>query len=329
MAGKKLPPDPLPPIWLGGTVNLLAGASGTGKTALIASWAAAMRDGLPINGYDPGPIAGVGVVSADRSFQQSTRRWFALAGFPDIPHYSIQDDLTFDLGQMLKKDVQHRVGLFERCLHQLALPPSSIVVAEPIADWLGGNILDYDGCSGACRLIRRLCQKLELTLIGIAHAAKQLADPKRRYQRLQDRLAGTTAILGYSDTQMYFASPEELGVDHYTLYWNPHHAPAETFALDRDPATGLFLPARKLAVGSAPKPGAPKPLPTEELVAWVSQAHGGRLFGEILDWAHRYIPDYNDRTLRRWLNDLVQDGQLARGPHKGIYQVAKADYTVQ
>lgn len=309
------PPDPLPPWFAGGSVNLLAGASGTGKTALIAQWAVAFRDGLTVCGHAPHPLAAVGVLSADRSWAQSSQKWFAAAGWPDIPCYSIQDDLGFDLHRLLEKGVRAMLAIFGNCLDQLALPPQSLLIAEPIADWLGGNLLDYRDCSVACRLIRRLLQHRQLTLIGLAHAAKQLADPKRRYQRLQDRLAGSTAILGYADTQMYLASPEELGVEHYTLHVNPHHAPSETFALEREPETGLFTAPRAL---KEPRKGS-APFPIQELVTWLAQAPEGRLFGDIMTWAKAYSPDMAESTLRRHLHLLTESG-LVEKSGRGVYR---------
>jgi len=59
--------------------------------------------------------------------------------------------------------------------------------------------------------------------------------------RLQDQILGSTAIFGFSDTQMYLASPEEIGERYYAFLWHPHGARPETFHLSRD-ERGLFVP---------------------------------------------------------------------------------------
>src|SRR3990172_3618451 len=94
------PPDPIPRVILGGSVNLLAGASGVGKTALLAGMLVQFRDGLPVFGHTPNPVSTIAMLSLDRSWHQSSQLWFDLAGFPDIPRYCLQDDLDFNVDRL-------------------------------------------------------------------------------------------------------------------------------------------------------------------------------------------------------------------------------------
>lgn len=233
-------PDPIEKILLANSVNLLAGAPGVGKTALIAWLLTRFRDTLPIFGYLPCPIPRIAFIGADRSWENSTRFWFEAAGYADIPHYSLQDDRAFPPVRLRNR--AGRIQILEQCLEKVGpLPPGSLVVVDPLSLFLGGNLIDYDTCGVACSQIRRLCQDLQFTLIGTAHSSKQKADRKERYKRLQDNILGSTALFGYTDTQMYLAAPDETGADHYTFLWAPHHKPPEMFPLGRD-ASGLFVP---------------------------------------------------------------------------------------
>lgn len=232
-------PDPLPQILLGETINLLAGAPNTGKTALIAKMAQQFRDQEPIFGRQPGPVAFQGIITADRSWPKSSALWFELSGFPDIPRYALQDDLSFNPSRLRFK--RNRMQILEESVERLNPPSGGLIYIDPLAPFLGGNLNDYDACMVACMEIRRLCRSRHITIIGMTHAGKQKNDPKEQYVRLQDRILGSAAQFGYTDTQMYLSSPDELGVPHYTFLWHSHHSPPETFPLVRD-AFGMFIP---------------------------------------------------------------------------------------
>lgn len=231
------PPDPIPRILLGGSINLLAGASGVGKTALLATLLRQLRDREPIFGHPTNPVTTIGMLSLDRSWHQSSQLWFDLAGFPDIQRYCLQDDDAFNVDRLEFK--RQRMQILKDCLDTLALPWGSLLAVDPISAFLGGNLLDYDACMVACTRIRKLCRQRGLTIIGLAHAGKQKM--KDRYTRAQDRIVGSTSQHGYSDTQMYLAGPSETGQRWYEFSWNPHHAVEESFKLGRD-AAGLFIP---------------------------------------------------------------------------------------
>lgn len=298
----------------------MAGASGTGKTALLASWLRALKEGKEFfPGYAPPPdaITSISVISADRSWAQSGRKWFGLVDWADINCYSLQDDFGFNIERLRRKS--ERTTILGECMNVLGYPEgqanNALVLVDPLGLFLGGNLIDYDTCLVACSEIRRLCVKRSVSIIGLAHAGKQLADPKRRYLRMQDRLAGSTAIFGYSDTQMYLAAPEENNAEHYGFYWNPHHSPAETFTLRRR-EDGLFHPPEHVIDVNVPV-GAPE-LPREELLDWISPE--GTLFGDLFDFVQKHPRLVaSDRTLRRWLTTLSTEGLILRSG-RGLYK---------
>lgn len=314
------PDDPLHPIILGGSVNLLAGAPGTGKTALMADMMTRFRDGRPIFGRTPAPLAGLGVISADRSWDQSSSYWFKLAGIPEIAHYSLLDDLKFDPRRL--RNTGDRVTILEECFNHLALPPQSLVLVDPLSLFLGGKLNDYDTCAVYCMQIQRLARKKQYTLIGLAHAGKQQADVKARYLRLQDRILGSAALFGYTDTQMYIASPEETGQSSYTFLWHPHHAPKEFFSLTQE-SNGLFR-----CEGSPISPDSgvllesllPHHASDDDIVAWFPPDGTPKTMQEIKSQLTTW--NISRATLMRTLARLVDGGRLCQPAH-GAYAIVR------
>lgn len=242
----ELTPDFLPPVILEYSVNMLAGASGVGKTAFLAWWVQQIQLGLPIFGLQPPAGAYQAFIGADRSWIRSSSKWFAVQGCAPIPHYSLQDDTSFKKSNLRNK--RDRMTIFrDVCLAAVrppgmkVFPPHSVVYVDPVSLFLGGNLLDYDTCLVACSELREIAQDQQVTIIGTAHASKQKADKSERYLRLQDRILGSAALFGYTDTQLYLASPEEVGEECYQFLWAPHHAKSELFPLVRD-EEGRFRP---------------------------------------------------------------------------------------
>lgn len=232
-------PDPLPELIPALGISLLAGASGIGKTALLASLALAFRDHKPIFGHLPSPLPAIGVVNADRGWRRGAGQWFKRAGFEDVRYYSMSDDPTFD-PRTLRRKFERTARLVE-FIDVLKLPPASLVIVDPIGLFLGGNLLNYDDCAVACHEIRAALNQRLLTLIATAHSSKLKADKRERYTRLQDQILGSAAIYGFSDTQMVLAGPEETGKPYFTFAIHSHLAAPELFFLERD-EQGLFVP---------------------------------------------------------------------------------------
>lgn len=234
------PSDPIPQVLQNGFICLLASASGTGKTALLAGLLRQLCEGRPIFGHPVNAPPKVAILTVDRAWEGSTGVWFERAGYPEILHYSLQDDDEFP--KIKLRNRFGRIQIFKDCLEKLGdLPPGSLVAVDTIAPFLGGNLNDYDACMSACSELREIARKHKFAFWGTTHSSKQKADKRERYLRLQDRISGTMAQFGYTDTQMYLAAPDETNSAFYTFLWHPHLAPAETFRLKRDDQ-GLFLP---------------------------------------------------------------------------------------
>lgn len=299
-------PDPIPSIIPFGGISLLAGAPGTGKTALLATLLKAFRDQQPIFGHQPSPLPSIDLICVDRSWTTNSL-WFDRAGYADISVYSLADDQAFSKARLRRK--ADRIKIFTELVDKLPYRPGGMVVADPIALFFGGNLIDYDTCMVSCLELREVLHAKSLTLLGTAHTAKLRADKKDRYMRLQDQILGSTALFGFTDTQMYLASPEELAVPHYTFLWAPHMAPPQTFDLTRD-TTGLFIPYSKEHGGNP-----------ERLIALI-QPDEVLSYTEIVDRAQA-IP-LSRSTVTRVLDFLKQEGRIGQTESKRYHVVRPA-----
>ena len=295
--------DLLPNIIPFRSISLLSGAAGLGKTALLAGIAKCFRDGTPIFGHQPNPVADIGFINADRGWDRGARVWFDRVGFPEIRHYSMADDPAFDPRCLRRKF--ERTMRFAEFIDKLKIARRSLLFADPIGLFLGGNLLDYDACGVACHEIRVLLRERDLTLVATAHSAKLKADKKDRYARLQDQILGSSALLGFSDTQMVLASPDETGSAYYTFLWVPHLAKPETFLLERD-EQGVF----RLADG-ADKASTGRVLSFFPL-------DGGETTLALLTELAQAIP-LTMKTVQRALGQLIAEGKVLK-VRRGIYR---------
>lgn len=312
-------PDPLGNVLLAGSVNLLSGASGVGKTAFLTWLIEHFQRQHQILGIRPTPIPFQGWISADRSWERSTKRWFETAEIQAPKSYSLMDDAGFSKHRLRNR--KDRLAILDEMFAAVSptgdgkFPAGSIVYVDPIALFLGGNLNDYDTCAVACMEIRERCLDKQFTLIATAHTAKQQADKKQRYLRIQDRILGSAALLGYSDTQLYLGSPDEMGIPYYTFFWGPHHAPSQAFAFQRD-SRGLFIPMHELTAPDPPPGG-----------AWIAE-HLGETAGQSLltaqiveEGEHRGL---SRATVMRQLKDAREEGLVVR-EDRGRYRLGSVN----
>lgn len=303
--------DPLPPVLNQSTLNLLAGASGVGKTSLIAYMAACLVHGRPLLGHQPTAVPAVGYLGADRPWKGDTELWFRAVGLSDIPHYSLVEDRSFHTSRFSHAKPGTAADIFEEHVRTMALPPGSVLFVDPIALYIGGDQNHYTKVAMGCINIQRVIQDLQLCVVGVDHSSKQKGDNDNRYTRLQDRISGSMAKLGYSATQMYLAGPEEMGEDCHTFLWNPHHAPSQTFKLKQDPETGLFRP-----VGDDTVVGTPITLPDAVLSFYASLPDVPFSSFSIV----QSCGDAYDRaTVFRYLKQLKDAGLIIQPKH-GFWQ---------
>lgn len=291
---------------------------------MLAWWCDAWLHGGNIFGVDV-PRLNVGILSTDRSFVDSTGLWFLEYGIESIPHYSLQDELTFDWKRLRRREERPAVleaamgQVFERMRAAPGYDPKlgHIVICDTISTFIP-NTMDYNEVFVSISAIRRLAQNRGCTLLGTMHAAKQRMGPKERYCRLIDRIAGSVAITGTADTMCYIAVPEETDAGRPLFEWHPHHAPRQQFELTVE-RNGLFTWDGK-EVSSLEQITARG---SEGLLRlWQNDDQVLKL-GEVISKAvDSGMDSLSEKTFRRWINQLVKDGRLKKVAH-GSYQRVK------
>lgn len=239
-------PDPIPGIIPFGTLTMFAGAPGVGKTTMIAEWIERWRKGREIWGHATNAPNQFAYIAADRHWA-SHQYWFNRVGFPEIPHYSLVDDIAFDLKQIT--DSHGAIDLFKRCLNVAAdgyppVPGALVVVDPAVPLFIQGSQNNPRDVAHSLLSIGRIARERQYTIILVGHFGKQKSDGKDTYTRPQDRIAGSYAFSGFSDTQIYLVGPE--GDQAFTILgWNPRKYREQMFQCVRDEATGLFMPYDK------------------------------------------------------------------------------------
>jgi hypothetical protein len=295
-------PDPLGHIFPFRSLSFLAGAAGTGKTALVAGILAHFHREQPIFGHQPGRVSDIGVIAADRGWLSGGAHWFALVGYPGVKFYSMLDDPFFD-PKTLRKRYERTMRLTEM-VDRLKLRPGGLLFVDPLGLFLGGNLNDYDGCAIACHEIRAMLRERNLTMLATAHTSKMKADKRARYLRPQDAILGSAAQHAYGDTQCYLAAPEEIGKPYYEFTWHPHMTKPETFRLERD-EQGLFVPYSGADRGNCAR------------VLALLPENGAEMELAVLVELAEAIP-LSRRTVIRVLQTLVEE-ELVEKKRYGVY----------
>ena len=236
-------PDPIPGIIPFGTLTIFAGAAGVGKTAQLAEWIVRSRAARPIWGHTSHPATAYCYIAADRQWA-SHQRWFDLVGYPDIPRYSLADDPDFDLNTLHnpKTALELLPYALDRAFNGQPCPAGAHVIIDPISPiFIAGNPNSSRDVARTLLGMSRECQKRQINITATAHFAKQASNPQERYQRPQDRIAGSGAFAGFSDTQIYLVDPEPPHQPWHLLGWVPRHAKPEEFPCTRN-EHGLFVP---------------------------------------------------------------------------------------
>jgi hypothetical protein len=300
-------PDPIPGIIPFGTLTIVAGAPGVGKTSMLAEWIQRWRTGRTICEKPTNAPTGFYFLAADRQWK-SHQLWFDAVGYPDIPHYSIADDPELSLAKL--KSVQRVEEVILACLAKLNPIPGSHLVVDPVSPlFIAGNPNQARDVATSLMFFSRLAQKLLINITCTAHFGKQKSDPNEQYTRPQDRIAGSGAFSGFSDTQVYLIDPVPPKQPYHVLGWVPRHAAPEEFNFKRDEHSGLFVPYEHYTEENKQQAVleqiAYEPMAAAAIIERVQQATG-----------------FPVRSIERYLNQLKGSGQITR-VRKGVYQRAK------
>lgn len=231
-------PDPIEHLMPFGSISTLSGASGVGKTAFLASMIASWQKGEPLFGFKTSIPPAIGILAVDRPWRDH-QAWFDRAGCAPFVHYSPWDE---DYQWEILRDHKSLPKTFGAFIDSLKLPPGSLLVVDPISIFIPGRLFDYRDMAIGLGLLGQQLKQRQLTTLGIFHISKQKGNRHERYLRPQDRILGSAALLGYSETAFYLISPEEAERRTYEFGIIPHQLKSTTLQYTRD-ANGLFVSA--------------------------------------------------------------------------------------
>ena len=232
-------PDPIPGIIPFGTVTLIGGAPGAGKTTMLLEWCKRWLDGRTINGKPTNKPTNIYYLTTDRRWEDYKRQ-LDLLGLPyDLPHFSIAEH--YDDIKPLLEEPKYAHEAFLYCYKRLGVQPGGHLIVEPLAPLLiKGDQNKARDVANALLHLTSICHSDQINITSTMHFGKQLAEGT--YRRHQDKIAGSTAFAGFSHTQAYLLEPSGPKEPWYTLGWNPRHSRPEEFLYRRDEETGLFVP---------------------------------------------------------------------------------------
>jgi hypothetical protein len=210
-----------------------------GKTALLAEWLRRWRDGRPICGMRTNRPTSLGIITTDHKWQLNQGQWFEKVGFPDIAHYALRDDPDTPWRKLhlyIWAD-----SVFDRALNELRLTPGGLVMVDVIGPFITSRLNDYAEVVGGLGTISQNMDRRGLTCLAISHMGKQKGDAKDQYKDPFERILGSGAQIGFSDTMFYLLGPKDIDQPFFEVGWLPTHAPSGTFRFQRNDA-GLFVP---------------------------------------------------------------------------------------
>jgi hypothetical protein len=233
-------PAPIPGIIPFGTVTLFSGSSGAGKSTMIAEWCTRWRDGKSICGHPTNKPTQIYYFAADRAWEEDGAILFGKIGYPDIPHYTLADDLTIP-NDLKSQANAHK--LFLRGLDALNPVPGSHVILDPLTPlFIAGDPNSQRPVAWALLALGQVCRARQINILCTAHFSKQKADLNERYTSELERTSGSTAFQGWSHTGCWLMEPEPPGELAYRFGWRPRHSLPEQRKFARDEKTGLFVP---------------------------------------------------------------------------------------
>lgn len=237
-------PDIIPHVLPTGTMHLLSGAPGAGKTTVMAQLFAALQQGKPFFGRHGRAPAAIGYVSTDRPYEDHSR-WFELAGAHIDAAWSIHGDPSLTGAKIRARIAKDGTGwLLEYVVDKLwpqGVPQDSLIVLDPTVLFVGGDLQNYTTVFTHMIDLTKWAAASNCTILGVTHASKQKAGADHRYKRPQDRVSGTTAQTGTVGTTMHLAPPTECEDEdgHSELHIGPRSAPEFVVWLERG-HDGLF-----------------------------------------------------------------------------------------
>ena len=223
-----------------GEVSILAGSSGAGKSTLLMQALSAFQAGEPhFLGHALKLDTKWGYLANDHAWKlyEDTAERCHL-DINSMPHISLMDDDSVDL-EVFKSNP---LKLLEDLLSRLIDQGADAIVVDTLVSWFGGDVRAYNIPAYALLRLGRFCRHKSVTLLGTHHATKARTD--YAFKRAQDRISGSSSLLGFSSTQLCLIPPDECGEAAYQFHIIAHNAPAKVIPLTRagEADGGIFIP---------------------------------------------------------------------------------------
>lgn len=260
---------------------------------------AALQRGDPLFGHPTNCPPAIGVLVCDRPWRDHLA-WFQKAGCADLPHLSLRDIDGYDWNVL--RDPRKIPTIFASLVDQIQLPPGSLLIVDPLPLFVAGRLIDYKDVAIGLGQIDNILKPRQLTMLGVFHVSKQKANKQDRYLRPQDRILGSSALIGYSETAFYLLSPEEADQPAYQFGVIPHQQPPQTLLYDRD-ADGLFTPY---------KPDAMDTLQQDILALAQLPSDGSQVSSNVLVGLIRTACGGSERNASRLIGRLIDMGQITK-----------------
>jgi len=230
-------PDLIEHLMPFGSISTLSGASGVGKTAFLTSMILAIQRGEPLFGFATHVPTAIGMLVCDRPWRDH-QAWLDKAGCAPFSYLSLWDQ---DYQWEVLRDYKSLPKIFGSLVDALGLPAGAWLIVEPITLFIPGRLHDYRDMAIGLGLLGQQLRARQLTTLGVFHIGKQKGKHEQ-YGRPQDRILGSAALIGYTETAFYLLSPEEAERRTYEFGIIPHQIQSSTLQYVRD-ASGLFVPA--------------------------------------------------------------------------------------
>lgn len=234
-----LPADLITGILPAHEVSIFAGASGSGKTTLIMQMVAQLQQqpgpagDVSVFGHQAQPHLRIGYIAADRAWKAHTNAAERAGVNLDLLKVrSLVDDPAIDETLLESAPLKLLTSLIT------VLMPLDLLIIDPMVSLLGCDTNKYH--LNAARLLRlnRLAMANHLAILGTHHAGKARTD--FGFRRPQDRISGTSALQGFTSTQLFLSTPAENGTPFSEWTIVSHTAPPVTFWLTFDDQSKLF-----------------------------------------------------------------------------------------
>ena len=225
MPYKELSPDEflIDPIMPTREVHLVAGPSGAGKSTWVFQMLADLRAGAPVLGY-PSVSRPFAYAICDRSTRSGRRALQrATNGKIDFPYLCLRDHPEWPTHGM--PAVQHLLNMARR-----EQPDTQLLVIDGFGSLCpGGKVNDYDTVATFLRSMGGLCEKDDMTAIGLVHCSK--IKENEQFMRPRDNILGSTAWSSFSECVVYleYENFKDNNDPGRLLRLLPRDAPNQTF----------------------------------------------------------------------------------------------------